>query len=80
MVPFPSECRERKVKIPRGSAAEQAAIAAWVQGSALGYRHLSLLGFDCCTPLILELNEEIPGIAFNIARLREIGEPYLFGR
>ena len=29
---------------------------------------------------MLEPNEEIPGIAFNIARLREIGEPYLFGR
>ena len=39
----------------------------------------TLLGFDCCTPLMLETNEEIPGIDFNIKRLEEIGEPYRFG-
>jgi methyltransferase (TIGR00027 family) len=39
----------------------------------------TLLGFDCCTPLMLRANDNIPGIRFNIARLEEIGEPYLFG-
>lgn len=39
----------------------------------------SLLGFDCCTPLMLEENEKIPGIKLNIDRLKAIGEPYRFG-
>lgn len=34
--------------------------------------------FDCCTPLMTYKNDEIPGIAFNIDRLKESGEPYLF--
>lgn len=39
----------------------------------------SLFGFDCCTPLMLEENDRIPGINFNIRRLKSIGEPYRFG-
>lgn len=39
----------------------------------------SLLTFDCCWPLMLIENDEIPGIRFNIERLRQIGEPYIFG-
>ena len=35
--------------------------------------------FDSCWPLMLVENDEIPGIRFNIARLKEIGEPYIFG-
>ena len=35
--------------------------------------------FDSCWPLMLVENDEIPGICFNIARLKEIGEPYIFG-
>jgi len=40
----------------------------------------TLLGFDCCSPLMLKENEFVPDIEFNIRRLNEIGEPYLFGR
>jgi len=40
----------------------------------------TLPGFDCCTPLMLKENQLVPGIEFNIRRLNEIGEPYLFGR
>jgi len=39
----------------------------------------TLLGFDCCSPLMLFDNDKIPGIRFNIVRLAKIGEPYLFG-
>jgi methyltransferase (TIGR00027 family) len=39
----------------------------------------SLLSFDCCSPLMLIENDEIPGIRFNIERLKQIGEPYIFG-
>ena len=39
----------------------------------------SRLIFDCCWPLMLFENDEIPGIRFNIERLRKIGEPYIFG-
>ena len=35
--------------------------------------------FDSCWPLMLVDNDEIPGIRFNIERLKEIGEPYIFG-
>lgn len=35
--------------------------------------------FDCCTPLLLYKNDKIPGIAFNIDFLNNIGDPYLFG-
>jgi len=40
----------------------------------------TLLGFDCCSPLMLKENPLVPGIEFNIRRLNEIGEPCLFGR
>jgi len=39
----------------------------------------SLLVFDCCSPLMLVENDKIPGIRYNIERLRKIGEPYIFG-
>ena len=39
----------------------------------------SILAFDCCWPLMLTENDEIPGIRQNIERLKEIGEPYIFG-
>jgi methyltransferase (TIGR00027 family) len=39
----------------------------------------SILAFDCCWPLMLIENDEIPGIRFNIDRLKQIGEPYRFG-
>lgn len=39
----------------------------------------SMLVFDCCTPLMTFKNDEIPGIAYNIDKLAEIGEPYRFG-
>ena len=39
----------------------------------------SVVGFDCCTPLMLYENTEVPGIAFNIQRLKEINDPYRFG-
>jgi methyltransferase (TIGR00027 family) len=39
----------------------------------------SQLAFDCCWPLMLFENDEIPGIRFNIERLNKIGEPYIFG-
>lgn len=39
----------------------------------------TILGFDCCTPLMLKKNDKIPGIAFNIERLKASGEPYVFG-
>jgi methyltransferase (TIGR00027 family) len=42
-------------------------------------KNRSLLLFDCCTPLMLTVNDKVPGIRFNIKRLNEIGEPYLFG-
>ena len=35
--------------------------------------------FDSCWPLMLVENDEIPGIRANIERLKEIGEPYIFG-
>jgi methyltransferase (TIGR00027 family) len=40
---------------------------------------MSVLGFDCCTPLMTYKNDQIPGIDFNIRRMEEIGEPYVFG-
>jgi methyltransferase (TIGR00027 family) len=39
----------------------------------------SILALDCCWPLMLAENDEIPGIRQNIERLKEIGEPYIFG-
>lgn len=39
----------------------------------------SVLVFDCCSPLMLFKNEQIPGISSSIDKLAEIGEPYLFG-
>ena len=39
----------------------------------------SLFVFDCCTPLMTFKNEVIPGIADNINKLNQIGEPYRFG-
>ena len=39
----------------------------------------TLLGFDCCSPLMLFDNDKIPGIKLNIEHLAKIGEPYLFG-
>lgn len=39
----------------------------------------SVVGFDCCTPLMLCENADIPGIEFNIQRLKEINEPFRFG-
>lgn len=39
----------------------------------------STLVFDACTPLMLADNECVPGIRWNIERLREMGEPYQFG-
>jgi methyltransferase (TIGR00027 family) len=39
----------------------------------------SILAFDCCWPLMLTENDEIPGIRFHIERLKQIGEPYIFG-
>jgi methyltransferase (TIGR00027 family) len=39
----------------------------------------SYVVFDSCWPLMLVENDEIPGIRFNIERLKEIGEPYVFG-
>ena len=39
----------------------------------------TLLGFDCCSPLMLFDNDKIPGIRLNIEHLAKIGEPYLFG-
>jgi len=39
----------------------------------------TIVGFDCCSPLMLKKNDKIPGIAYNIDRLNAIGEPYLFG-
>lgn len=39
----------------------------------------SIFVFDCCTPLMTFKNDEIPGIASNIDKLNEIGEPFLFG-
>ena len=39
----------------------------------------SYVVFDNCWPLMLVENDEIPGIRFNIERLKEIGEPYIFG-
>lgn len=39
----------------------------------------SIFVFDACTPLMTFKNDEIPGIASNVDRLNEIGEPYLFG-
>jgi methyltransferase (TIGR00027 family) len=35
--------------------------------------------FDACTPLMITANDEIPGIRSQIEKLREIGEPYVFG-
>jgi methyltransferase (TIGR00027 family) len=40
---------------------------------------MSVFGFDCCTPMMTYSNDQVPGIDFNIRRLEEIGEPYLFG-
>lgn len=39
----------------------------------------STIGFDCCSPLMIERNDRVPGIRFNIDRLESNGEPYLFG-
>lgn len=39
----------------------------------------SVFVFDCCSPLMTFKNAQVPGIAFNIDKLSEIGEPYLFG-
>ena len=39
----------------------------------------SYVVFDSCWPLMLVENDEIPGIRSNIERLKEIGEPYIFG-
>ncbi len=39
----------------------------------------STIGFDCCSPLMLEPNDQVPGIRFNIERLKANGEPYVFG-
>lgn len=54
-------------------------------GRVLGFIYsrfprLTSFGFDSCTPLMLEENDEVPGIRFNIERLNAIGEPYVFGR
>jgi methyltransferase (TIGR00027 family) len=40
---------------------------------------MSVFGFDCCTPMMTYRNDQIPGIDFNISRMEEIGEPYVFG-
>lgn len=39
----------------------------------------SVFVFDCCSPLMTFKNHQIPGIASQIDRLQEIGEPYQFG-
>lgn len=39
----------------------------------------SIFGFDSCSPLMLQDNDEVPGIRFNIEALKAIGEPYIFG-
>jgi methyltransferase (TIGR00027 family) len=39
----------------------------------------SMFVFDACTPLMTFTNDQIPGIAFNIDQLNQIGEPYQFG-
>ena len=39
----------------------------------------SVLIFDCCSPLMIYKNDQVPGISASIDKLTEIGEPYLFG-
>lgn len=39
----------------------------------------STIGFDCCSPLMLTDNEQVPGIQFNIRQLKMKAEPYVFG-
>ena len=39
----------------------------------------SVFVFDCCSPLMTFKNDRVPGIAFQIDRLNEIGEPFQFG-
>lgn len=39
----------------------------------------SVFVFDCCSPLMTFKNDRVPGIAYQIDRLNEIGEPFQFG-
>lgn len=39
----------------------------------------SIFVFDCCSPLMTFKNDRVPGIVSNVDKLKEIGEPYLFG-
>lgn len=39
----------------------------------------SVLIFDCCSPLMIYKNDQVPGVSASIDKLTEIGEPYLFG-
>lgn len=39
----------------------------------------SVLVFDCCSPLMVYKNDQVPGVGASIDKLAEIGEPYLFG-
>jgi hypothetical protein len=39
----------------------------------------STFAFDFCSPLMTYPNDRVPGIRFNIDRLKAIKEPYLFG-
>lgn len=41
--------------------------------------HGSTFAFDCCSGLMTYPNDEVPGIRFQIERLKQINEPYLFG-
>jgi methyltransferase (TIGR00027 family) len=39
----------------------------------------SVFVFDCCSPLMTFKNDRVPGIAYQIDKLNEIGEPFQFG-
>ena len=39
----------------------------------------SVFVFDCCSPWMTFKNDRVPGIISHVDRLKEIGEPYLFG-
>ena len=39
----------------------------------------SVFVFDCCSPLMTFKNDQVPGIAYQIEKLNEIGEPFQFG-